>query len=331
MAPATGARQVPSGKAQGTMHFANQTSLTTFVPASTQFRAPNGVIAQTTRGVSVPPTNLLGGTIGRADAPLVANVDGPDGNLAAGQLTGVYGGNALQYTNGAMTGGTLETIKVVTQADIDGLVTSLTSKVQSEVSDAVQRMVQPGQQLITQTVTLTNLQAVPDRKAGEDGETVNVKVTATAKAFVYLESDMDNAIDQAVAQWVSNNIPANAGPNIWGNIDHDAPEVVSIDNETGRAIYSGNASAMVKFNLTADMDRQIRELVKGQEIAKAQQLIEQTYGGYLDAQSIQAKVLWFNIGKLPSDPAHIVVQLGSAGASPSQQQQPDVNARPSQR
>src|SRR5205814_7498622 len=64
MAPATGARQVPRGNAQGTMHFANQTSLATLVPAGTQFRAPNGVIAQTTKGVNLPPTNLCCGTIG---------------------------------------------------------------------------------------------------------------------------------------------------------------------------------------------------------------------------------------------------------------------------
>jgi len=66
-------------------------------------------------------------------------------------------------------------------------------------------------------------------------------------------------------------------------------------------------------------------------------LITQTYGGYLDARSIQAKLLWFNTSKLPTDPNHIVVELGldpqtTGGTSqPESPQQPKQNARPSQR
>ena len=48
--------------------------------------------------------NYLAGTIGDGYVGVVANVAGPDGNIGAGQLTGMYAG-ALQYTNGAMTGG----------------------------------------------------------------------------------------------------------------------------------------------------------------------------------------------------------------------------------
>jgi len=114
--------------------------------------------------------------------------------------------------------------------------------------------------------------------------------------------------------------------------------VVSVDNETGHVTYSTNAGALVKFSLTPEMQRQISDLVKGQEIDKARQLIEQTYGGYLNPQAIQSKLLWFNVGKLPSDPTHIVVQLGSGGAyapdasniSPPSQTT-DNGARPSQR
>ena len=84
-----------------------------------------------------------------------------------------------------------------------------------------------------------------------------------------------------------------------------------MDSQTGQAIYETNATAQVKFTLTPDMQGQIRDLVKGQDVAKAIQLINQTYGGYINAGPIQAKVLWFDIGKLPTDPAHIVVQLGS--------------------
>lgn len=339
-APATGSRQVPSGKAHGTMHFANQTSLTKFVPAGTQFNAPNGIVVQTTQDVSVKPTDLLGGAIGKADVPIVANVVGPDGNLAAGQLTGVYG-NALQYTNSALTGGTMETVKVVTQADIDGLAASLIAKLQDQVPGAVALKVQQGQQLITQTIGLADRQIVADRKDGEDGESVNVKVTGNARGYAYPENAMDDAISNAVYSWVGTptNISKEAGPTVdRGSITYDPPAVVSVDNETGHVTYTTNAGALVKFTLTAAMQRQISDLVKGQETDKARQLIEQTYGGYLNPQSIQAKLLWFNIGKLPTDPAHIVVQLGSGGGYPPDassvtphSQTTDNGARPAQR
>jgi hypothetical protein len=337
-APATGSRQVPSGKARGTMHFANETSLTKFVPAGTQFNAPNGVIVETTQDVTVKPTDLFA-TVGKADVPVVANVVGPDGNIAAGQLTGRYA-DALRYTNGPMTGGTMETVKVVTQADIDGLATSLTAKVQGEVAGAVAVKVQAGQQLITQTIGLKDVQVVADRKDGEDGEAVNVKVSGVARAYAYSENEMDDSISQAVIDWVHNsaNMRAEAGPTVdRGTITYDPPAALSVDNETGHVTYGTNASALVKFTLTAAMQRQISDLVKGQEIAKAQQLIQQTYGGYLNAQSIQAKVLWFNVGKLPSDPAHIVVQLGSGGSytpdggGVALPQTTDNGARPAQR
>jgi hypothetical protein len=339
-APATGTRQVPSGKARGTMHFANQTSLTKFVPAGTQFNAPNGVIVQTTQDVSVKPTDLLASTIGKADVPIVANVTGPDGNIASGQLTGLYA-NALQYTNGPLTGGTMETVKVVTQADIDGLATSLTAKVQGEVAGAVALKVQAGQQLITQTIGLKDVVVTADRKDGEDGEAVNVKVSGVGRAYAYSENEMDDSISQAVIDWVHNaaNIRAEAGPTVdRGNITYDPPIVLSVDNETGHVTYGTNAAALVKFTLTTAMQRQISDLVKGQEIGKAQDLIQQTYTGILSTQSIQAKVLWFNVGKLPSDPAHIVVQLGSGGSYTPDgggvalpPQTTDNGARPAQR
>ena len=335
---ATGMRQVPRGTAQGTMHFANTTSLSKVVPAGTQFNAPNGVIIATTQNATVPPTDLLAGTVGRRDVPIVANVQGPDGNMAAGQLTGLYA-DALQYTNSAITGGTMDTVKVVTQDDISNLTASLMTRLQGEVDGAIEQQVKPGQQLITQTITLTGTQTTPDHKAGDDADTVKVTVSGQAEGYAYNENDMNSSITDAVANWVrsSTDIPSYAGPQLIGNINHKPVTLVSADNASGQITYSTVATAPVKFTLTADMEAKIRDLVKGQDIEKAEQLITQTYGGYLDARSIQAKLLWFDTSKLPTDPNHIVVEPGLdpqtiGGTSPPESpQQPKQNARPSQR
>jgi hypothetical protein len=336
-APATGTRQVPTGRAQGTMHFANTTSLSKIVPAGTQFNAPNGVLVETTENATVPPTDLLAGSVGRKDVPIVANVEGPDGNMAAGQLTGLYA-DALQYTNSALTGGAMDTVKVVTQDDISNLTAGLMTRIQGQVGGAIESQVQQGQQLITQTVTLTGTQVTADHKAGDDGDSVKVTVTGQAEGYAYNENDMNGSITDAVANWVrsSTDIPSYAGPQLVGNINHKAINLISSDSATGQVIYSTVATAPVQFTLTADMEAKIRDLVKGQDIEKAEQLITQTYGGYLDARAIQARVLWFNTSKLPTDPDHIVVQPGldpqsKRGSSQSPPQQPKQNARPAQR
>ena len=108
--PASGSRQVPSGKATGQIHFVNTTSAARTVPAGAEFKAPNGVTVRTTQGGTVPAT-IFGQSFGEMDLPVEAAVEGPDGNIAAGQIRGVYGG-ALQYSNTALQGGTMETVKV---------------------------------------------------------------------------------------------------------------------------------------------------------------------------------------------------------------------------
>ncbi|MEO8287892.1 MAG: hypothetical protein ABI670_15795 [Chloroflexota bacterium] len=339
-APATGSRQIATGRGQGSIRFANQTGAAKFVPSGTQFKAANGIIVQTTQGATVPATNLLAGTIGRAEVPVEATVDGPDGNIGAGQITGIYGG-ALEYENSALTGGSIATLKVITQADIDALVSSLNSKIQGEAAGAVALKVQNGEQLITHTISLTNTAYVSDRKAGEDGETVTVTVTGTARAFTYSEEKMDESVSQAITDYVfkSGNVRRDGGPVLdMGSIKHDAPVMASVDEVTGHVTYTTNADALVKRTLTPELARQIRDLVKGQDVAKAQELIEQTYQGILAAQPIQAKVLWFNISKLPDDPTHIVVELGGGAGSQvtattgdSGSNPPTTNARPSQR
>jgi hypothetical protein len=149
---------------------------------------------------------------------------------------------------------------------------------------------------------------------------------------------MNGSITAAVENWVraSSDIPADAGPQLTGNITHGAITLMSADNATRQVIYSTSATAPVKFTLTAGMAAKIRDLVKGQDVGRALELIKQTYSGYLSVGSIQSKVVWFDTTRLPGDPAHIVVQLtsdtaGTGNLSQPSQQPTAQNARPAQR
>jgi hypothetical protein len=319
--PASGTRDVARGKATGAMHFVNTTSAARTVPAGTQFKAANGVTVQTTQAGTVPAT-IFGQSFGEADLPIEAMVEGPEGNIAAGQIRGVYGG-ALQFTNTALQGGSIETLKVVTQEDIDAVVADLTAKVEAQVAGAIAGAVPDGHALITQTVALTDRKVVADRKAGEDGESVSVQVSAVARAAAYKETAMHDAVAQAVIDWLAQNTENNpvvqSVPDL-GSVQYGQPVVAVYDPEAGRLVYRTEASARVRFTFTDELSRQIREMVKGKDIVQARAAVMQTYGGYLNTKNVSARLLWFNIDKLPSDPARIVVEIGgdpNAGKTPA--------------
>jgi hypothetical protein len=170
-----------------------------------------------------------------------------------------------------------------------------------------------GHVLITQTVALTDRKVVADRKAGEDGESVSVQVSAVARAAAYKETAMHDAVAQAVIDWLvantENNPVVNSSPDM-GSVQYGQPVVAVYDPEAGRLVYRTEASARVRFTFTDELSRQIREMVRGKDVDQARAAVMQTYGGYLNMQNVSARLLWFNIDKLPSDPARIVVQIG---------------------
>ena len=148
----------------------------------------------------------------------------------------------------------MDSVKVLTQADIDGLTSTLMTRIEDEVGGAVNQQLQQGQQLITQTVSLTNKQVVADHKAGDDGDTVKVTITGVAMGYAYSENDMNGSITGAVENWVgtSSAISSDAGAQLVGNITHSAITLISADNATGQVIFSTSATAPVKFTLTAE-------------------------------------------------------------------------------
>lgn len=327
---ATASRQVARGKAQGSMRFTNRTGNAVFVAAGVQFKAANGVTIQTTQAGTVPPT-VFGQSFGTLDLPVTANVAGPDGNLPAGQVAGVYLGQ-LNYVNSALQGGSMETIKVVSQQDIDGLVSDLRSRAEGRKGDIILGLMTSGRQLITQTISLADVTFDADHKAGEDGDAVHIKLSGQARAYVYDESALHDSVMQAIFDWVQNNLPADAGPNLDRNsVQYTPPVVQSV--EPGRVLYTTSADGRVTFSLTPDLAAQIRGTVKGQDTQKARDLIIKGYGKYVNPLSIRAKVLWFDLDKLPGDPNHINVELGGVSGStvpsPAQSQSsPDPRSQP---
>lgn len=319
-ANATGTRTVVKGRGVGTMHFINHVSNPITIARGTQFKSPNGVLVQITEGGVLKPT-IFGAGFGELDLPVAAMVEGPQGNVPAGQLQGSTA--PYEYNNRTdLQGGTTETLKVITQKDIDDLVGKLKAKAldAATANGLIVSQVTADQQLITQTLHIDEPAVEVDHKAKEDGEMVHAKVGTRVQAYAFKKSEVRDAVAQAMWDWVQANYSPTVGPEPDKNsLRFDAPALSSFDAAQGRAFYTTLATAHVKFNLTPTLKNQILQLVTGKNIAQARTLITGQYGQYVNAGPIQAKVLGFDLDKLPTDPARItILGPGSSFLAPAQ-------------
>jgi hypothetical protein len=335
-APATGTRQIARGRGAGTMHFVNTTGQSQLVPEGTIFNGPNGISVQTTQDGTVRPTDFVAQQFGTLDLPIVATVEGPDGNIEAGKIVGTYKG-VLTYANYAMQGGSIETVQVVTQEDVDKLTADLKGRVEGRVNGAILEAVasMPGQKLIAGTIHLDSMTVEANHNGGDDGEAVTVKVTGVAIAYTYDEARMNDAIRQAIYDHVQSTEPANFGPvTDLNSIDFLAPAIhpAQPSGEQGVVLYSTTASARVRYTLTPTLRELILETVKGQSVQEVPNLIaRQPFGTYVTVGKIEAKVLWFNLDKLPEDATRIAIQQSGGNANTITSPQPDAETGGDQR
>jgi hypothetical protein len=310
---ASGTRQEARGRATGTMSFVNRETQAVVVPKGTQFRASNDVVVQTTQAGTVPAT-VFGQSFGRLTIPIAAMVDGPDGNLREGAVSGVWKG-LVDYYSSELQGGSVETIKVVTQEDIDTLSAQLRSQADKRLYGAIAERVGEGQRLITQTVTLADVVVVADRKAGEDGEEVKVRLTALPRASAYEQTKLEDAARQALVDHVDRTEPRIAGPKLQpGGLNVNSLALRSTGD--GRVVYVASTSGRISYTLTPGLQEAIRSIAVGKELGTAKLDITKQYGAFVRPGEVVARVLWFNVDRLPSDPKRItVVPATPPGAS----------------
>ena len=163
--------------------------------------------------------------------------------------------------------------------------------------------------LITQTIQLASVVPTYDHKDGDVADSVHISLAAEVRAYTYSESDVRTAVNGVTQNWVNTHYSSTFGPNLDMNtVQYAPPSVQSFDAATGKVVYGTTANGRVTFTLTSELARRIRDLVKGKEIKQARNLITEMYGTYLNTASIQARVLWLTIDKLPTDAAHISVE-----------------------
>ena len=198
----TGKRSIPRYRAQGSVTFFNNLSTPYTVPANSVVRTSGSSSPArfvTLGSVEVPPG-------GRASAGVEAVDEGGIGNVPAGAINQVEGvpSLAVRVTNGGGTGGGgNETVRAVTQSDIDRAKRQLREKLFAE---AVERMktlpevASSGLYVVPETLFIAEVQdETADRFVTEQADAVNVSTRIQVAALAVSPADL-NTIARAALQ-----------------------------------------------------------------------------------------------------------------------------------
>ena len=192
--PTTGHDQAPVGKAKGVVTFINRTPREITVPEGTVVRTTFGksVRFRTLYEVKTPP-----GTGQRVEVEIEAVEPGLKGNVPALTINEIEGSLniSLRVSNPrATSGGTVETVAMVVQADKDRLLNELLAKLQRQAYTKLAENLRQGETIPPETVQTYVLATTYDRFAGEPADELGLQLQLLARGMAV---DVDAARDLA--------------------------------------------------------------------------------------------------------------------------------------
>ncbi len=255
----TGSAPYQSGRASGTVLFANLLGQDVTVPVGTLLRtsaASFPVRFVTTQEVVVP-------AFGQAPAPVEALEDGPVGNVGANLINQVEGvaGLALRVTNPEpMRGGSTQDVRAISQEDMDRARELLTEQLLGEAYQALQGYLEPTEFMSQASLTVQSSSASYNRFLNERADRLGLymQLLITGEAI-----DRDNAETVAYAALLQR-LP-------------DGYTLIESDFEIGEMAEEPQANGEFTFYVTAtgravaEIDpAAVRQTVRGRSLAEAQ-------------------------------------------------------------
>jgi hypothetical protein len=200
----TGSAAFTAGRATGSVLFTNLLAQEVVVPQGTVVRTSSGVFPvrySTTQAVTAPP-------LGQISAPIEAVDAGPAGNVGVNQINLVEGitGLALRVTNPEATyGGSTESLRAVSQADMDRARDLLIVQLLEEAHQELQIYLEPTEFLPFSSLTVQGSELSFNRFLSERADTLGLHMQILVTGLVV---DRGNA--QAIAYTeLSQNLPPN--------------------------------------------------------------------------------------------------------------------------
>jgi hypothetical protein len=194
----TGNKTVAGVQARGVVFFLNNSDTPITIPAQTELMTAGGVQVQTVQDVQVPPHQ--NGQNGRASVPAIAVTPGVVGDIAAHTLDGPCCSDGITVRNfDPFSGGVdPQSVRVVAQADVDGVRNALAPKLEQQVLQQLQHQLASGEIMVGKPTYAVSASA--SSPVGSQATQVQIMINVTGSATVYNRDVAEHTAAQLLSQ-----------------------------------------------------------------------------------------------------------------------------------
>ncbi|MGH2481150.1 MAG: hypothetical protein ACRDHW_15955, partial [Ktedonobacteraceae bacterium] len=288
----SGTRSISGTQASGSLFFSNGAPVLVRVASGTLFTAHNGVQIRLVRSIIIP----AGGT---GSAPGVAIEDGQSGNLAPNALNAPCCLNLMVTVSNpaAFSGGSdARVTHLVAQSDLDGVRAALVPGLQQQVGQLLDARLASGEALAGTPAYTINVTS--DSPVGSQATQANVTVSVSASALVYSTRVVGGLAHQLLSNEAVQTL--GTGYQLHSGLTINPPRLEQQGN-AGQLYLSVTVSGLWIYNLTANIEHQWRQAIKG-----ASATLAQNYLGTRPGIHAVRIVLPFGTDHLPTDDGQIV-------------------------
>lgn len=315
--PTTGERFEPDLAARGEVLFTNPTTTEAFVPAGTALYSAGGLEYVTTADLTVPAADPFGSlTFGSASVEVVASAAGPDGNLAAEELTGQLGSGIFYSNRAALEGGTQRRIAVVSEADTAALEQQARAALEQRGEADLTAQLNAGEQLVPDSMERGEPQLVFDRQAGADAAQLTVRGTLELRGAAYDPAALHAAAEQELNARLPALVPRGQLL-VADSLAVGQPQPLPDGNGLS---FQLDGTAQTQAVIAPDQLEAARSALVGANAAEADEVAAAIPG--VASSSVEVGPGWLPFGREPRLKSRITIEVVDESSQPAGAAQP---------
>jgi hypothetical protein len=253
--------------------------------------------------LTVPAASFsdTGSTYGQATSSVTATDIGPDYNISSAtnlSIVGTADSDANAKSSSAFTGGSKKDVQVVSQSDLDKLLSDLTSQLGDKAKTDVQAQAGSNYQVIDKALKTVVTSKTYDHKAGDEASDVTLSLALSVTATIYSADDLKEMLTETLQQAVPDGYEASSD-----GVETSA-ELANVE-ASGDLTFTGR----IKANLIPKFDQdQLKRDLAGKKPAAADSYLK-------DIPSVVSYQvnLWPNLPSFlqafPRDPGRIHINV----------------------
>lgn len=285
-------------KAQGEVTIYNKLdSPKTFLKGSS-VTSSNNLIFTLTDDVTVASTSSFSTSLSSSNVKIEASTYGKQYNLPSGSNFTVGNFPASSYiakNNNALSGGTTKDIQVVSQKDLDDLLTQITSDLQNKAIQEAKSKLSSGENILPQSLSSEVTEKNFDKKVGDEAGTISLSAKIKFQFASYNNSDLGGLIKESAAGEIGQDFslkPSDSKINV---------QDFTINKDTVSAKLAINAV----FEPTIDKNKLLKS-ISGKSLSESEKQIKNV-AGVTDVNIKFKNKLPFFPNLLPKNPKNIEI------------------------